>query len=51
MWFGPYHYGNVLRNSLLISSLSTNSEAWYSVTNKQMEDLEKVDEELNDKGP
>ena len=48
MCLGPWHFqsGNILRNSLLLSSLLTNSEAWYNVTNKHMEDLEKVDEEL-----
>ena len=48
MCLGPYHFqsGIILRNSLLLSSLLTNSEAWYGVTNNQLEQLEKVDEAL-----
>ena len=36
----------VLRNSLFINSLVFNSEAWYNVTEKDYEELEKVDESL-----
>ena len=40
--FGRYFFevAGILRNSLLISTLLTNSEAWYNITN------EKVDESL-----
>ena len=43
---GMYFYesGNILRNSLLLSSLLSNSESWYNVTLQQVEMLEKVDE-------
>ena len=33
----------ILRNSLLVSSLLCNSEAWYNVTKAEMELLESVD--------
>ena len=48
MCLGQFYFqsGNILRNSLLLSSLLTNSEAWYNVTSRQMEDLERVDEEM-----
>ena len=36
----------VLRNSLLINSLLFNSEAWYNVSNNDIEELEKADEAL-----
>ena len=45
---GPYHYeaSAVLRSSLLLSSLISNSESWVGLTKKQISDLESVDEEL-----
>ena len=46
MCLGPWHFeaGNVLRGSLLLSTLLSNSEAWYNLTLKEIESLEKVDE-------
>ena len=46
MCLGPWHFeaGNVLRGSLLLSTLLSNSEAWYNLTEKEIESLEKVDE-------
>ena len=46
--FGKYHFqiALLLRNSLFLSSLLTNSEAWYNVLNKDLEELEAVDEDL-----
>ena len=46
--FGKYHFqvAMILRNSLLISSLLTNAEAWYNLSNAEVTDLEKVDEDL-----
>ena len=43
--FGKFYYqvGIILRNSLLASSLLCNSEAWYNVTNTELELLESVD--------
>ena len=43
--FGKFYYqvGIILRNSLLVSSLLCNSEAWYNVTNSELELLESVD--------
>ena len=43
---GKYFFesGNILRNSLLLSSLLSNSESWYNVTPKQVDMLERVDE-------
>ena len=45
---GPYYYEafSVLRSSLLLSSLISNSESWVGLTKKQVTDLESVDEEL-----
>ena len=45
---GKYHFeaGNVLRASLLLSTLLSNSESWYNITEKELEDLERVDEAL-----
>ena len=43
------HYfqcANLLRGSLLLSTLLSNSEAWYNVTKNDIENLEKVDEAL-----
>ena len=36
----------VFRNSLLLSTLLTNNESWYSLTPKNVSDLEQVDEAL-----
>ena len=43
--FGHFYYqvGIILRNTLLISSLLCNSEAWYNVTNAELDLLESVD--------
>ena len=45
---GPFYYEafSVLRSSLLLSSLISNSESWVGLTKKQISDLEFVDEEL-----
>ena len=45
---GKFHSeaGNILRNSLLLSTLISNSEAWYNLTNKDISELESVDEAL-----
>ena len=46
--FGRHYFkvAVILRNSNLISSLLTNSEAWYNVTKGDIEMLESVDEDL-----
>ena len=43
--FGKFYYqvGIILINSLLVSSVLCNSEAWYNVTNSELELLESVD--------
>ena len=43
--FGPFYYqvGVILRNSLLVSSLLSNSEAWYNITKAEIELLESVE--------
>ena len=43
--FGKYYYevGVILRNSLLVSSMLCNTEAWYSITQAELELLESVD--------
>ena len=43
--FGKYFYevGVILRNSLLVSSMLCNTEAWYNITKAEMELLESVD--------
>ena len=48
MCFGPYYFevALILRNSLFLSSLLVNSEAWYGVTEDEKRDLEKQDEYL-----
>ena len=45
---GPYYFEafSVLRSSLLLSSLISNSESWVGLTKKQISALESVDEEL-----
>jgi hypothetical protein len=48
MCFGPYYFevALVLRNSLFLSSILVNSEAWYGLTEDEKSDLEKQDEIL-----
>jgi hypothetical protein len=43
---GEYHFeiAVILRNSLLISSILTNSEVWYGVTQADTEQLEQIDD-------
>ena len=43
---GEYHFeiAVILRNSLLISSILTNSEVWYGVTKADTDMLEQIDE-------
>ena len=45
---GDYHFeaANVFRASLLLSTLQSNSESWYNLTEKEVLALEKVDEAL-----
>ena len=42
--FGRYFFevAGILRNSLLISTLLTNSEAWYNITNEEVKILGKL---------
>ena len=46
--FGKLYFeiGMVLRNSLLVSSILFNSEAWYNVTNSELDLLETIDVEF-----
>jgi hypothetical protein len=46
--FGKYFFevALILRNSLFINSLLFNSEAWYNLNQKDLEDLEMADEAL-----
>ena len=46
--YGPFHFqvAAVLRDSLLVNSILTNSEAWYGLTKSDIELLESVDELL-----
>ena len=41
---GEYHFeiALILRNAMLISSMLTNSEVWYGVTQKDNEQLEQT---------
>ena len=43
--FGKYYFevACILRNTLLVSSLLCNSEAWYNLTNSEVKLLESVD--------
>ena len=43
---GSYHFecANIFRNSMLLSTLLSNSDAWYNVTSKEIAELESVDE-------
>ena len=45
IYFGKYHYeaAIILRNSLLVSSVIFNCEAWYNITSAEMTLLESVD--------
>ena len=46
--FGRYYFevAVLLRNSLFLSSILTNSEAWYNLKNEELEKLEQADESL-----
>ena len=46
IFFGNFYFqaAVILRNSLLISTMLFNSEAWYNVTSVEFERLEKIDE-------
>ena len=46
--FGKYFFevARILRMSLLISSLLSNSESWYNLTEEDLKQLEQVDEKL-----
>ena len=46
--FGNYYFevAIILRNTLLISTLLTNAEAWYNLTSSDLKELEAVDEML-----
>ena len=46
--YGPYFFevAMIYRESLLLSSILTNSEAWYKVTKQDIDTLEKCDESL-----
>ena len=46
--FGPFYFevALILRDSLFLSSILVNSEAWYDVTEAEVEILEQADEEL-----
>ena len=48
IYFGKFYFeaAVILRNSLLISRLLFNSEAWYNVTDVEMKMLENIDELL-----
>ena len=43
---GDFHFeiAEILRNALLISSILSNSEVWYAVTQTDIDQLEQVDE-------
>ena len=43
---GPFHFeiAVILRNALLISSILSNSEVWYGLTQLEAEQLEQIDE-------
>ena len=43
--FGKFYFkiAMILRESLLVSSMIHNSEAWYNITNREMDLLETVD--------
>ena len=43
--FGKHYFevGMILRNSLLVSSMLFNSEAWYNLTNAELDLFETID--------
>ena len=43
--FGPFYFecAVILRNSLILSTMLTNSEAWYGLRRIEIETLEKID--------
>ena len=45
IYLGKYHFETaiVLRNSLLISSMLSNSEEWYNMTNVELNMLDKIE--------
>ena len=45
LYFGKHYFvvAKILRESLFINSILLNSEVWYNMTEKNIEDLEKVD--------
>ena len=45
---GDYHFeaANILWNSLLLSTLLSNSETWYDITKREISELESVDKIL-----
>ena len=46
--FGPFHFQAAImfRNSMLINSILTNSEAWYNLSDSDYNHLENVDKSL-----
>ena len=46
--FGPFQFevAKILRDSLLINGILTNSEAWYNLTKEEINELQEVDEQL-----
>ena len=44
MSFFYFEIAEILRNALLISSILSNSEVWYGVTQTDIDQLEQVDE-------
>ena len=46
--FGPFHFevALILRSSLLLNGILTNSEAWYDLKISDLEQLEQIDEQL-----
>ena len=48
LYLGDYHFeaANVFRASLLLSTLLSNSESWYNLTEKEVLTLERIYEAL-----
>ena len=46
---GLFEAANLLRNSLLLSTLLSNSETWYDITKREISELESVDHILSRK--
>ena len=46
--YGPFIFevGQILRNSLLVNGILTNSESWYGIKDEEIDHLEQVDEML-----